>query len=291
MSSLNPATALRLRSQLDALAPLLDGVPDEALERAPGPGKWSARLNLAHLARYQDVFAERLERILREDGVALPRYRAEDDPGWAEWAAVSVPEIVARLTARRRALVDRLERVSPADLQRTAVHPALGPMTLPVWLEFFLLHEAHHLLAVLKLGRDRSVSTTAAPSPRSTLHLLSGELAVVRLPPGAPVPAWARSGPVSSVVWTRAETSIVCAADAVPPGEQAERGWRVFALQGPIPFATTGVLNGLTEPLARKGISLFAFSTYDTDYLMVKADVLAAAEAALRAAGHEVISA
>src|SRR5687767_7741876 len=118
MSNLSSSTAARLRSQLDVVAPLLDGVPVEALERLPAPGKWSARQNLAHLARYQDVFAERVGRILQEDGITLPRYRAEDDPGWAEWAAVPISEIKSRLLARRRALVDLLEKVSAADLRR-----------------------------------------------------------------------------------------------------------------------------------------------------------------------------
>jgi hypothetical protein len=89
-------------------------------------------------------------------------------------------------------------------------------------------------------------------------------------------------------VWTTEETSIVCAAAAVPVEARAERGFRAYALRGPIPFTNTGVLASLTEPVARAGISLFALSTYDTDYLMVKEAVRVAAEEALLAAGHRI---
>ena len=143
-------------------------------------------------------------------------------------------------------------------------------------------------LAERPLGRFEVVEAPLPLRPRLHLQLLPGELAVVRLSPGAPLPEWARTGALSSVVWTQSETSIVCAAAAVPAEARAERGFRAFALLGPIPFTSTGVLASLTEPLARAGISLFALSTYDTDYLMVKEAVRVAAEEALVAVGHRI---
>lgn len=120
------------------------------------------------------------------------------------------------------------------------------------------------------------------------LVVLEGELAVARLDPGEPVPAWAGEGVVSSVTRTREELSIVCAADVVPPGARAERGWRCLRIAGQIDFALTGVLSSLLRPLADARLSIFALSTYDTDYVLVRADRLAAALECLRAAGHEV---
>jgi hypothetical protein len=55
-----------------------------------------------------------------------------------------------------------------------------------------------------------------------------------------------------------------------------------------MPFTLVGVLASLTAPVARAGVGVFAFSTFDTDYLLVKAADLPAAVAALRAAGHTV---
>jgi heme-degrading monooxygenase HmoA len=144
-------------------------------------------------------------------------------------------------------------------------------------------------LAERPLGRFAVVEAAAPRRPHLRLRLLPGELAVVRLKPGTALPAWGRTGPLASVVWTADETSIVCDAAAVPGEELAERGFRAFALLGPIPFTSTGVLASLTEPLARAGISLFALSTYDTDYVLVKEAVRAAAEDALRTAGHQFV--
>lgn len=59
-------------------------------------------------------------------------------------------------------------------------------------------------------------------------------------------------------------------------------------MEGPLDFGLTGILAGLTAPLATTGIPVFAVSTFDTDYLMVRAESLDGAAQALRAAGHRV---
>jgi hypothetical protein len=147
-------TDIRLRRQLDVLPLLLAGVDAAAAaERRPAAGKWSAREQLAHLARYHEVTAERLERIRQESAPALPRYRAEDDPEWPRWAALPLAEVAAELAARRAVLVATVAALTPEELARCGTHPALGTLPIPLWLEFFLLHEAHHLMAVLQLLR------------------------------------------------------------------------------------------------------------------------------------------
>jgi len=91
-----------------------------------------------------------------------------------------------------------------------------------------------------------------------------------------------------SVTRTPDEMSVVCAEDDLPPSiEQVERGWRAFALEGPIPFATTGVIASLTVPLAQSKIPVFVVSTYDTDYLLVKQERYDEARAVL-ARAHAV---
>jgi hypothetical protein len=89
-------------------------------------------------------------------------------------------------------------------------------------------------------------------------------------------------------VRTRAELSVVCAAARVPDGVRAERGWRALAVCGRLDLGLTGVLAGLLAPLAAAGVPIFAVSTYDTDYVLVREERLAEAVAALRAAGHTV---
>lgn len=125
-------------------------------------------------------------------------------------------------------------------------------------------------------------------SPPLTLFLLPEIFAVCRLPAGAPLPAWAEAGPFFAITRTAAELSIVCAQEHVPVGVLCQPGWRCFQVAGPLDFALTGVLASLAGPLAAAKVSIFALSTYDTDYLLTPAGALEAAVAALRSAGHTV---
>jgi uncharacterized protein len=109
---------------------------------------------------------------------------------------------------------------------------------------------------------------------KRTLTLLSEKLAVCRLAPGKNIPTWATKGKFFSVTRTSEELSIVCNEDLVPPEIKAEKNWRVFKLEGPFDFSLTGILSSVLAPLAEVGISIFALSTYDTDYILIKADKL-----------------
>jgi hypothetical protein len=114
------------------------------------------------------------------------------------------------------------------------------------------------------------MSGDASGRPRRVLTVLPEHLAVCRLPAAAPVPLWALGGEFHSLTRTEQELSVVCPEGMVPLEAQAERGWRALRLEGPIDFDETGVLAGLVAPLAAAGIPVFALSTYDTDYLLVK---------------------
>jgi uncharacterized damage-inducible protein DinB len=143
----------RLRTQLECLPILLSGVPKATLDNRPIAGKWSARENLAHLARYQEMFLSRMQRIRSEDSPRLPRYRAEDDAEWPQWMQLPTAAILASLGSLRAQLVKEADQLSAEECSRIGIHPKFGEMTLRLWLEFFLLHEAHHLLAVMQLIR------------------------------------------------------------------------------------------------------------------------------------------
>ena len=125
------------------------------------------------------------------------------------------------------------------------------------------------------------------PQPLS-LRVLPGELAVCRLPADAATPELPARAPLAAITRTPDELSIVCRPADAPPGAEVEPGWRVLQVAGPLDFALTGILSAIAEPLAAAGISLFAVSTYDTDYVLVRETALPAAVAALRAAGHAV---
>jgi uncharacterized protein len=121
-----------------------------------------------------------------------------------------------------------------------------------------------------------------------TLALLPDRLAVCRLPPDAALPSEPPGGPLWSVTRTPHELSLVLAEDAVQDGWKAERGWRCLAVEGPLDFSLTGIMASLATPLAEARISLFAVSTYDTDYVLVREENLKRAIEALRGIGHRV---
>jgi hypothetical protein len=121
-----------------------------------------------------------------------------------------------------------------------------------------------------------------------TLELLPETYAICRLGPEQAVPVWATGGVFLSLTRTPTELSIVCAQEAVPDGVRCERRWRCLAVQGPLDFSLTGILASLATPLAAAGISIFALSTFDTDYLLLRDAHLAAGVEALRRAGHRL---
>ena len=145
-----PASLLaRLETQLEALGLVLARATPAALDARPRPEEWSARENLAHLARHHALFLERLRRLLAEDCPALGRYRAEDDPEWAAWMALPQDEVLGRLRGLRTELTALVRSLSQAESARTGLHPTFGEMDVAGWLNFFLLHEAHHLYTAL----------------------------------------------------------------------------------------------------------------------------------------------
>jgi len=109
---------------------------------------------------------------------------------------------------------------------------------------------------------------------RLRLRRTPWQLAVCRFPADAPLPAWVFHAEAEfwSLTRTPDELSVVCSEDDLPPSvdRDVERGWSAFQVVGPLPFGLTGVVSGLTAPLAAAGIPVFVVSTYDTDVLLVK---------------------
>lgn len=131
---------------------------------------------------------------------------------------------------------------------------------------------------------------TGNDRPTVRLTVLPGRYAVCRLPPDHAVTMPADAGPLYSLTHTSAELSIVCEERLAPTAATVEPGWAALVVAGPLDFALTGILSAIAEPLATAGLSIFAVSTYDTDYVLLRADDLESAVATLQAAGHIVES-
>ncbi len=111
-------------------------------------------------------------------------------------------------------------------------------------------------------------------------------LAVCRLGASESIPSWATEGGFFCVARVPDELSIVISEELVPKNVRCETGWVALQLEGPFPFSMTGVLASFLQPLGEAQISIFAISTFDTDYVLIKRGQLEQARAALAAAGH-----
>ena len=104
------------------------------------------------------------------------------------------------------------------------------------------------------------------------LSVLDSTLAVCKIDPDGGVPQWATKGSFYSITRTPDELSIVCDSSIVPDGVVSEKSWKAFKVQGPLDFGLTGILAAIANPLAQAKISIFAVSTFETDYVLVKAE-------------------
>jgi hypothetical protein len=148
---LSRSTRFRLETQLETLSLIVGSASPSALETQSSSGKWSVAQNVAHLARVQEVFVnERIRRMLNEEYPRFGRYRAEEDPGWPAWMSPPYSTALERLHSGRSGLIDLVSGLSSTQMARVGSHPLLGEAPIPLWLEFLLLHEAHHLYVIMR---------------------------------------------------------------------------------------------------------------------------------------------
>jgi hypothetical protein len=124
------------------------------------------------------------------------------------------------------------------------------------------------------------------------LTVLPDHYAVCRLNKNDQVPPWAATSTagLSSISRTSDELSIIVVDSLAPRNVRCERDWRAFKVRGPLPFDLIGIIAGLSGTLANAGISIFALSTFETDYIMVKEIDLGRAERALRRAEYPIVN-
>jgi hypothetical protein len=81
----------------------------------------------------------------------------------------------------------------------------------------------------------------------------------------------------------------VCKTEDTPPGTiERDDGWRGFRIQGVLDFSLIGILSKLSGILAKHNIGIFAVSTYNTDYILVKEENYERALSVLEAEGYRI---
>ncbi|MHC1754836.1 MAG: ACT domain-containing protein [Methanosarcina sp.] len=125
------------------------------------------------------------------------------------------------------------------------------------------------------------------------LIILEGRFGIFRLEKGSEVPAWVYGSSFFSITSTSEELSIVCQESSapanIPEGTGVEKGWNCLKVEGPLDFGLTGILAGISRTLAENGVSIFAVSTYDTDYVLVREIDLERAAEVLEEEGYKIL--
>ena len=140
----------RLQYQHKSLIDLIDGLSDEQIRKPVNAGKWSIFENMLHLATYQHTFFSRMQQMISENNPSFSQYAAESDPLFNESSTKSTREIMKDLLGTRKEMAAAVDTYNENDISKTGRHPVYGILTLQQWLNFFLLHEAHHLFTIFK---------------------------------------------------------------------------------------------------------------------------------------------
>jgi hypothetical protein len=142
----------RLKNQHKTIASIIMKLNNERIQTRPARGKWNIHENIAHLAKYQPVFIDRIRRILAIDEPLIEAYKAEDDPEFEFYRAFTTYELLKKISSDREKIYNLIHHLPVDKLDRIGIHPKFGKLTVSEWTEFFLLHEAHHLYTIFQLA-------------------------------------------------------------------------------------------------------------------------------------------
>ncbi len=120
---------------------------------------------------------------------------------------------------------------------------------------------------------------------RLSFRILAGRYALLQLPAGSPRPDWVR-GEFTAIIDSPEGLSVVCAEDGAPALARARTGFRCLEIAGSFEIESVGIVAAAVRPLAAIGVSVFVYSTWETDYLLVQECDLPLVTTALKEAGH-----
>lgn len=230
----------------------------------------------------------------RKIGAAWYRLMPLEDPGYG-FVDAATPEVSVGVVPGRRGL--GVGGTLLKALIRAARSQGFKALSLSVETDnpALRIYERHGFVKLFDAGgawtmkADLTTNQELVPNRSLKLSVLEERMSVCRLDSASEIPDWTMIGGLFSVTRTAEELSVVCLESLVPEGVRCEKSWRVLKLEGPFEFSEVGVLASVTAPLAEAGVPIFAISTFDTDYVLVKEERLDLAVAALRERSYEVL--
>jgi hypothetical protein len=148
----------RLKTQHESIATIVSQIEPARQSMRPRLNKWNIHDNIAHLARYQLVFIDRIHQILLEEAPVIGRYDANDDPSFESWLQQSTGSLVNKINAERKTIYELVTTLDTQKLARVGIHKKYGRLDIGQWTEFFLLHEAHHIFTIFQLAHDTELT-------------------------------------------------------------------------------------------------------------------------------------
>jgi len=148
-----PSIKDRLNSQHLAIKELIKNLDEDFINKRHETGKWSIQENLVHIISYHQVFLTRLDKIIKSDNPYFDRYTSEGDSYFDKIKNLLSVELLNHLEEERKNVTDLIFKLDKNELQKPGTHQKFGEMNVVEWIEFFLLHEAHHIYTIFKLSK------------------------------------------------------------------------------------------------------------------------------------------
>ena len=143
----------RLNSQHLAVKELIKNLDEEFTSRRPETCKWSIQENLVYVVSYHQVFLQRMDKVIKSENPYFDRYSSEGDANFNNLQKLFSEELLIHLEEERNKVTDFIFKLNNSELQKPGTHQKFGVMNVVEWIEFFLLHEAHHIYTIFKLSK------------------------------------------------------------------------------------------------------------------------------------------
>ena len=135
----------RLVQHVEELHGFTDGLTDAQLKQRPAPEKWSLHELAMHLCETQDVFIERVARILVEDKPAIELYEPDKARQEGLYFTENLKQRISEFEMQRETFVSLLQTLSDKQWKQEGVHPEVNHYTVEKCTEALMRHEEHHL--------------------------------------------------------------------------------------------------------------------------------------------------